>query len=109
MYVKAARELSDYYVQIIEEELNVKAVGFVQDEAQLMSYSFKPQLKTLGPRYGKQLNEIRTKLAELDGSAAKKELDENGVWKLPLADVVIELTAEDLLIETCLLYTSRCV
>ena len=100
MYVKAARELSDYYVQIIEEELNVKAVGFVQDEAQLMSYSFKPQLKTLGPRYGKQLNEIRTKLAELDGSAAKKELDENGVLKLPLADVVIELTAEDLLIET---------
>ena len=100
MYVKAARELSDYYVQIIEEELNVKAVSFVQDEAQLMSYSFKPQLKTLGPRYGKQLNEIRTKLAELDGSAAKKELDENGVLKLPLADGVIELTAEDLLIET---------
>ncbi len=100
MYVKAARELSDYYVQIIEEELNVKAVSFVQDEAQLMSYSFKPQLKTLGPRYGKQLNEIRTKLAELDGSAAKKELDESGVLKLPLAAGVIELTAEDLLIET---------
>lgn len=99
MYVKAEEALSEFYKEIIEEELNIKAVVFTDDVSMFTSYSFKPQLKTLGPKYGKQLGEIRTALAELDGSAAKKELDANGALKLTLSIGEISLTAEDLLIE----------
>ncbi len=99
MFVKAESELSEYFVKIIEDELNIKSVVFSDDVASFMSYSFKPQLKTLGPKYGKQLNEIRTYLAEIDGSAAKAELDETGklVLKLPSGD--ISVTEDDLLID----------
>ena len=72
MFVKAEEELGDFYKEIIEDELNIKAVTFTQDVSAFTSYSFKPQLKTLGPKYGKRLGEIRTALMELDGSAAKK-------------------------------------
>ena len=99
MFVKAESELSEYFVKIIEDELNIKSVVFSDDVTSFMSYSFKPQLKTLGPKYGKQLNEIRTYLAEIDGSAAKAELDETGklVLKLPSGD--ISVTEDDLLID----------
>ena len=99
MFVKAESELSEYFVKIIEDELNIKSVVFSDDVASFMSYSFKPQLKTLGPKYGKQLNEIRTYLAEINGSAAKAELDETGklVLKLPSGD--ISVTEDDLLID----------
>ncbi len=99
MFVKADEELSDYYKEIIADELNIKKVTFTDDVSAFTSYSFKPQLKTLGPKYGKQLNEIRTLLAEIDGSAAKKELDTTGVLKLNLSIGEIELKEEDLLIE----------
>ena len=92
--------LDDYCADIIKEELNVKEITFVDEANDLVSYNFKPQLKTLGPKYGKQLGEIRNLLTELDGTAAKKELDANGCIKLAISIGEIELTADDLLIET---------
>ena len=99
MYVKADAALGEDYVSIVEEELNIRNVVFVQDAGDLMSYNFKPQMRTLGPKYGKKLGAIRNALAGLNGSAAKQELDANGVLKLDIGDEVIELAAEDLLIE----------
>ena len=99
MYVKADEEMGEYGRQIIEDELNIKEVLFTEDVSAFTSYSFKPQLKTLGPKYGKRLGEIRTALSALDGSAAKQELDRTGVLTLQLPDGQIELTEEDLLIE----------
>ncbi|MBQ7129077.1 MAG: class I tRNA ligase family protein, partial [Clostridia bacterium] len=99
MFVKADSELSEYFVEIIEDELNVKEVDFSDDVSSFMSYSFKPQLKTLGPKYGKQLGEIRNYLAEIDGSAAKAELDNTGKLVLKLSGTDIEVTEEDLLID----------
>ncbi len=99
MFVKGERELNDFYKKIIEDELNIKNVSFIEDVDNMLSYNFKPQMKTLGPKYGRRLNDIRTKLSEIDGNKAKKELDETGVLKLDLGDMVIDLAAEDLLIE----------
>ena len=95
----AGVKLDGYFADIIKEELNVKEITFVDEADELMSYNFKPQLKTLGPKYGKQLGEIRNLLANLDGTAAKKELDANGCIKLTISIGEIELTADDLLIE----------
>ena len=92
--------LDGYCADIIKDELNVKEITFVDEANDLVSYNFKPQLKTLGPKYGKQLGEIRNLLAELDGTAAKKELDADGCIKLNISIGEIELTADDLLIET---------
>jgi len=99
MYVKADKEVGEFYKEIIEDELNIKGVEFTSDVSAFTSYNFKPQLKTLGPKYGKQLGEIRNALTNLDGSAAKKELDETGVLKLTISIGEIELAVEDLLIE----------
>ena len=99
MFVKAPTVLDEYFTQIIEEELNVKKVTFTEDMSMFTNYIFKPQLKTLGPKYGKQLGEIRTKLSELDGSAAKKELDATGFIALHLSEGDVQLAEEDLLIE----------
>ena len=68
MYVKADHELSEFYVKIIEEELNVKKVTFTEDVRAFTSYTFKPQLKTVGPKYGKLLGRIRQALTELDAA-----------------------------------------
>ncbi|MBE6888005.1 MAG: isoleucine--tRNA ligase [Ruminococcaceae bacterium] len=100
MYVKADRELNDYYKAILADELNVKEVEEISDASGYISYNFKPQLKTLGPKYGKRLGEIRTMLAELDGGKAKAELDANGSIVLASPNGDITLTSEDLLIET---------
>jgi len=100
MYVKAEMALDTVYQQIIEEELNVKAVEFVTDTSAFSSYTFKPQLKTVGPKYGKQLNEIRAALAEIDGNAAMAELTANGVLTLALPSGEVKLAEEDLLIDT---------
>ncbi|MBR6479751.1 MAG: isoleucine--tRNA ligase, partial [Clostridia bacterium] len=100
MFVKANKELDAYCTDIIKDELNIKEVIFVDDTSNLLSYSFKPQMRTLGPKYGPQLNEIREKLQALDGTKAKAELDETGVLKLNISIGDIELTADDLLIET---------
>ena len=88
------------FAAIVADELNVKEVHYADTAAGLLNFSFKPQLKTLGPKYGKKLGEIRTVLSSLDGLAAKAELDETGALVLHLSDGDISLTAEDLLIST---------
>jgi isoleucyl-tRNA synthetase len=98
MYVKCEGELDGMYTEIISDELNIKNVSFADEVSDFVTYQFKPQLKTVGPKYGKQLGEIRTALSELDGNAAKKELDENGALVFDFASGKVELTAEDLLI-----------
>ena len=99
MYVQAEKVLDEEMQQIIREELNVKQIRFVTDTGDFVSYSFKPQLKTVGPKYGKQLGEIRQALADLDGSAAKAQLDADGKLTLSLSGGEVELTAGDLLID----------
>ena len=96
--VVTGKVLGKEYTDIIRDELNVKEVIFTDSASGLVSYSFKPQLKTLGPKYGKQLGEIRALLASLDGASAKKELDGQGHITLKLSTGDIELTADDLLI-----------
>lgn len=100
MFVKADKDLDGFYMDIIRDELNIKEVIFTKEVEGFVSYQFKPQLKTVGPRYGKQLGAIRTALAGLDGSAAKKTLDAEGKLTFDFADGKVELGAEDLLIET---------
>ena len=100
MYVKADGKLDDFYTDIIKEELNIKQVIFTEEAEDFVSYSFKPQLKTVGPKFGKQLNEIRTALTEIDSAAAKAELDANGSLTLSLPSGTVVLETEDLLIDT---------
>ncbi|MBQ3095995.1 MAG: isoleucine--tRNA ligase [Clostridia bacterium] len=99
MFINREAELPEFYVDIIREEMNVKKVTWAEDMSGFMSYSFKPQMKTLGPRFGKRLGEIREKLAALDGSVAMQELSAAGELKLDLGDVTISLAESDLLIE----------
>ena len=99
MYVKADHALSDFYVEIIEEELNVKKVTFSDDVRAFTSYTFKPQLKTVGPKYGKLLNGIRQALTELDGSAAMDTLNERGALTFEIQGQEVVLTKDDLLID----------
>ena len=100
MYVKAEGKLNEFYTDIIKEELNIKQVIFTEEAEDFVSYSFKPQLKTVGPKFGKQLNEIRTALTEIDSAAAKAELDANGSLTLILPSGKVVLETEDLLIDT---------
>lgn len=100
MYVKAETVLDPFYVEIIEDELNVKAVEFKDDVEEFVSYSFKPQLKTVGPKYGKLLGKIKEALASLDGHAAMKSLNENGSVDFEFDGEKVSLGREDLLIET---------
>ena len=100
MFVKADSELNVFYKQIIEEELNVKNVEFKDDVSEFAGYIFKPQLRILGPKYGKQLGQISKALAGIDGSAAKKQLDTEGVLTITLNDGKIDLAPEELLITT---------
>ncbi len=99
MFVKAPYELSSYYQEIIRDELNVKAVSFTDDVRSFTTYSFKPQLKTVGPKYGKFLNGIRTYLAEVHGNAAMDELKEKGSLTFDVNGVSVVLSEEDLLID----------
>ena len=99
MYVKAAHTLSDYFKDIIEEELNVKDVVFKDDVSDLTSYSFKPQLRTVGPKYGKQLGGIKKYLEEVDGTKAMKHLKEEGAIRFTVDGSEISLAEEDLLID----------
>ncbi len=99
MYVKAEHKLGEFYVEIIEDELNVKSVEFVDDVRNFTSYSFKPQLKTVGPKYGKQLGNIRKALAEIDGNAAMDTLKAEGALKFDFGGEIVVLTEDDLLID----------
>ena len=100
MYVQAAFELPEFYRAIILDELNVKEYEAVESAEQFISYTFKPQMRTVGPKYGKLLGGIKAALAELNGAAAMKELKETGVLKLAVNGQDVELSEEDLLIET---------
>ncbi|MBD8917084.1 MAG: isoleucine--tRNA ligase [Lachnospiraceae bacterium] len=99
MFVKAEYELTDFYKYIIADELNVKKVVFTNDVREFTSYTFKPQLRTVGPKYGKQLGAIKKYLEELDGNAAMDTLQKDGALKFTAGDVEVSLTEEDLLIE----------
>ena len=99
MYIKADFTLSEFYQEIIEDELNVKVVVFTDDVRDFTSYTFKPQLRTVGPKYGKQLGGIQKHLAALDGNAAMDELNADGALKFDVDGVAVELTKDDLLID----------
>ncbi len=99
MYIKAGKELSDFYVDIIRDELNVKEAELTDDVSKLTTYSFKPQLKTLGRRFGKKINDVRQILAEIDGQAAMAELNEKGTLTIQVDGQDEALEKEDLLIE----------
>ena len=100
MYIKAEKEMGQFYTDIIADELNVKEVKFANDVESFISYSFKPQLRTVGPKYGKLLNGIRTALAEINGTKAMNELRSTGLLTLDINGNKVELSEEDLLIET---------
>ena len=100
MYIKADKEMGQFYTDIIADELNVKEVKFANDVESFISYSFKPQLRTVGPKYGKLLNGIRTALAEINGTEAMNELRSTGLLTLDINGNKVELSEEDLLIET---------
>ena len=99
MYIKADFTLDDFYQDIIKDELNVKEVVFTDDVRDFTSYTFKPQLRTVGPKYGKQLGGIQKTLASLDGNAAMDDLNNNGKLVFELNGVTVELTKDDLLID----------
>ena len=100
MYVKAPFKLDTFYVDIIADELNVKSVEFAENIGSFISYNFKPQLKTVGPKYGKLLNGIRQHLTEMDGNEAMAELKSKGNLTFEVNGSEVVLSEEDLLIET---------
>ena len=100
MFVKSEFVLDEFYREIIADELNVKEVVFTDDIAGFISYTFKPQMRTVGPKYGKLLNRIKTVLAEIDGNSAMQELRSTGELKLDIDGQEIVLLEEDLLIDT---------
>ena len=99
MYIKADFTLDEFYQDIIKDELNVKEVVFTDDVRDFTSYTFKPQLRTVGPKYGKQLGGIQKTLASLDGNAAMDDLNNNGKLVFEVNGVTVELTKDDLLID----------
>ncbi len=99
MFIKAPFELGEFYQEIIRDELNVKAVTFTDDVREFTSYTFKPQLRTVGPKYGKQLGGIQKTLASIDGNAAMDELKANGFIAFDVDGVEVKLAEEDLLID----------
>ena len=99
MFVKAERSLPEFYQEIIEDELNVKSVEFTDDVRAFTSYTFKPQLRTVGPKYGKQLGNIKKALSEIDGNSAMDTLKEKGALTFDFNGEEVVLTEEDLLID----------
>ena len=100
MYVRAERPLDAMFQEVVADELNVKKVEFKEDLSDFTSYTFKPQLKTVGPKYGKLLNGIRAHLAEINGREAMKELDNSGSLSFDIDGQNVVLSKEDLLIDT---------
>jgi len=95
MYVKAS-ELPKYFVEIVEDELNVKSVEFRADMEEFVKYNVKPNFRVLGKKVGKLMSEVKTALTKIDGAAAKSELDKNGEFKLALSNGEVTLTTEDI-------------
>ncbi len=100
MFVKAEFELPKFYQEIVTEELNVKGIKFTDDVRDFTTYSFKPQMRTVGPKYGKLLGQIKEALSSLDGNNAMDELNDSGLLKLVINGESVELSKEDLLIDT---------
>ncbi|MBR6770125.1 MAG: isoleucine--tRNA ligase [Lachnospiraceae bacterium] len=100
MFVKAETGLDEFYQEIIREELNIKTITFTAEVGEFTSYSFKPQLRTVGPKYGKLLGGIQKELSALDGSEAMSRLEAERVLRFEVNGTPVELTKEDLLIET---------
>ena len=100
MFVKAGSSLSDFYLDIIKDELNVKDAELTEDVSALTTYTFKPQLKTLGRRFGKNINAVKEILAGLDGQKAMAELNENGTLVITVDGASEALEKDDLLIES---------
>ncbi len=100
MFVKAPFDMKEYYKEIVEDELNVKEAVFTDDVREFTSYTFKPQMRTVGPKYGKLLGQIKQVLASLDGNKAMDELGEKGVLTLLVGGTEVDLTRDDLLIDT---------
>ncbi|HIZ43733.1 MAG TPA: isoleucine--tRNA ligase [Firmicutes bacterium] len=100
MFVKAPFDMKEYYKEIVEDELNVKEAVFTDDVREFTSYTFKPQMRTVGPKYGKLLGQIKQALASLDGNRAMDELNEKGVLALLVGGTEVDLTRDDLLIDT---------
>ena len=100
MYVSADFTLPEFFTEIIEDELNLKAVDFNADVSSFINYAFKPQLKTVGPKYGKFLGGIRTYLSEVNGNEAMAQLNETGALTFEVNGTQISLTKEDLLISS---------
>ncbi len=99
MFVKAPFALPEFYAEIVEDELNVKEAVFTDDVREFTTYTFKPQMRTVGPKYGKLLGQIKKELAELDGNAAMDELREKGFLTMSMAGAEVSLSEEDLLID----------
>jgi isoleucyl-tRNA synthetase len=100
MYVKSSFDLPELYKEIVSEELNIKEVLFTDDVREFTTYNFKPQLKTVGPKYGKLLNQIRTLLQDGDGNMMMDELKTNEMLKFDIDGTIVELAEEDLLIQS---------
>ncbi len=100
MFVKADEALPKYYADIVTDELNVKSIEFTKDVRAFTNYTFKPQLRTVGPKYGKLLGGIKKYLGSVDGNLAMDELNANGSLKFEVNGENVELTREDLLVET---------
>ncbi len=98
MFVKAPFELGEFFKEIIEDELNVKSVEFTDDVREFTSYTFKPQLRTVGPKYGKQLGGIQKYLASVDGNSAMDTLKSEGFIAFDVNGTEVKLAEEDLLI-----------
>ena len=100
MFVQAPRPLEDYYLTIVEDELNVKKVEFTKDTGKFMSYSFKPQLKSVGPKYGKLVGKIRQALASIsDGRAAQETLSSGGALHFDFDGTPVDLYEDDVLVD----------
>jgi isoleucyl-tRNA synthetase len=99
MYVKTNQELNNFYQDIVMKELNIKEIVWMDDLSMFATYKFKPNLKTCGPKFGKQLNEIRNVLTEIDGNQAKSEIDKNNTLSIVTTSGQVILNKEDVLIE----------
>ena len=99
MIVKAPFDVPSFYQDIITDELNVKKMELSDEADSFISYTFKPQMRTVGPKFGKLLGGIRKLLSEIDGKAAMKELNEDGTLALDVNGTRVVLEKEDLLID----------
>ena len=99
MYINAPTKLNEFYTDIIKDELNVKAAKFTDDLRAFTTYSFKPQLKTLGRKLGKNINAFREYLTSIDGNAAMDEINATGGLKVTLDGEELFIEKEDLLID----------